>query len=55
MLIGIITYCNPIFIEFSGYTEQELLGTQHNIVRHPDMRRVAAGDLVITSDIPHVA
>jgi PAS domain S-box-containing protein len=38
---GIITYCNPIFIEFSGYTEAELLGSQHNIVRHPDMPRAA--------------
>jgi len=38
---GIITYGNPIFIEFSGYTEAELLGTQHNIVRHPDMPRAA--------------
>ena len=38
-LKGRITYCNRIFIEFSGYTEQELLGAQHNIVRHPDMPR----------------
>lgn len=38
---GIITYGNPIFIEFSGYTEAELLGSQHNIVRHPDMPRAA--------------
>lgn len=38
---GIITYCNPIFIEFSGYEEEELLGAQHNIVRHPDMPRAA--------------
>ncbi len=36
---GIITYGNPIFIEFSGYSEEELLGTQHNIIRHPDMPR----------------
>jgi PAS domain S-box-containing protein len=36
---GIITYCNRIFIEYSGYTEEELLGTQHNIIRHPDMPR----------------
>lgn len=36
---GIILYGNPIFIEFSGYTEEELLGTQHNIIRHPDMPR----------------
>lgn len=38
---GIVTYCNPIFIEFSGYTEEELLGSQHNIIRHPDMPRAA--------------
>jgi PAS domain S-box-containing protein len=36
---GILTYANPIFIEFSGFTESELLGKQHNIVRHPDMPR----------------
>ena len=34
---GIITYGNLTFIEFSGYTEAELLGRAHNIVRHPDM------------------
>jgi PAS domain S-box-containing protein len=38
-LKGLITYGNRIFIEFSGYTEAELLGTPHNIVRHPDMPR----------------
>ncbi len=38
-LKGIITYGNRIFIEFSGYSEDELLGTQHNIIRHPDMPR----------------
>lgn len=38
-LKGRITYGNRIFIEFSGYTEQELLGSQHNIIRHPDMPR----------------
>ena len=38
---GIITYGNPIFIEFSGYSETELIGTQHNIIRHPDMPRAA--------------
>lgn len=36
---GRITYCNEIFIDISGYTEQELLGSQHNIIRHPDMPR----------------
>lgn len=38
-LKGRITYGNRIFIEFSGYEESELIGTQHNIIRHPDMPR----------------
>jgi len=36
---GRITYGNEIFIEFSGYSEAQLLGAQHNIIRHPDMPR----------------
>lgn len=38
-LKGRITYCNRVFIEFSGFTAFELMGEQHNIVRHPDMPR----------------
>lgn len=38
-LKGRITYGNRIFIEFSGYSEAELIGAQHNIIRHPDMPR----------------
>lgn len=38
-LTGKITYANRIFVEFSRYSEEELLGTQHNIIRHPDMPR----------------
>ncbi len=36
-LRGTITYANPAFVKISGYTEEELLGKPHNIVRHPDM------------------
>ncbi|MBE9525416.1 MAG: PAS domain-containing protein [Proteobacteria bacterium] len=36
---GRLTYANRIFIEFSKYSEEELLGKQHNIIRHPDMPR----------------
>ena len=39
-LKGKILYGNRIFIELSGYTEKELLGKPHNIVRHPDMPKV---------------
>lgn len=34
---GAITYVNPDFISISGFSEAELLGVNHNIVRHPDM------------------
>ena len=33
---GIITYVNKMFCDVSGYTEKELLGRSHNIVRHED-------------------
>jgi len=36
---GRITYGNRAFTEYSGFTESELLGVQHNIVRHPEMPR----------------
>jgi len=36
---GRITYANRIFMEIAGYPEHELLGVQHNIIRHPDMPR----------------
>ena len=38
-LKGRITYSNEVFAEFSGFTEAEFLGKQHNLVRHPDMPR----------------
>jgi PAS domain S-box-containing protein len=34
---GKITYCNEIFMEVSGYEEEELLDRPHSILRHPDM------------------
>lgn len=34
---GIITFANDAFIEVSGYTRDELVGTNHNIIRHPDV------------------
>jgi PAS domain S-box-containing protein len=38
-LQGRITYANDVFIKLAGYSEAELLGTQHNIIRHPHMPR----------------
>ncbi len=36
-LKGRITYINRDFVEISGFTEAELIGEPHNLVRHPDM------------------
>lgn len=33
---GIILYVNPLLVHISGYSEEELLGQPHSIVRHPD-------------------
>jgi aerotaxis receptor len=38
---GIITHANQAFIEMSAYSREELIGTNHNILRHPDMPAVA--------------
>jgi methyl-accepting chemotaxis protein len=44
-LKGRITYINRDFIDVSGFTEAELIGQSHNIVRHPDMPPEAFADL----------
>ncbi len=44
-LRGIITYVNADFVAISGFTESELLGQSHNIVRHPEMPAAAFADL----------
>lgn len=41
---GVITYVNEPFIRMSGFTEQELIGQAHNIIRHPDMPQEAFKD-----------
>jgi len=38
---GIILYANELFCEIADYTIEDLLGQPHNIVRHPDMPRIA--------------
>lgn len=38
-LKGIITYANRVFQRVSGYSEPELIGKPHNLIRHPDMPR----------------
>ncbi len=42
---GKITFVNKAFVNISGFSETELLGAPHNIVRHPDMPPVAFANL----------
>ncbi len=44
-LKGAITYANKDFIRISGFAEEELVGKNHNVVRHPDMPPAAFADL----------
>ena len=44
-LKGQITYVNKVFCDIAGYTEEELIGRPHNIVRHPDVPPAAFENL----------
>lgn len=34
---GVITYGNRVFFRIADYSEEEMLGQPHNMIRHPDM------------------
>ncbi|MCJ9427953.1 PAS domain-containing protein [Kordiimonas sp. A6E486] len=38
-LKGHITYANDVFLDIAGYTEEEVLGKPHSLIRHPKMPR----------------
>ena len=42
---GVITYANKAFCDVAGYELDELVGRNHNIVRHPDMPKAAFKDM----------
>lgn len=44
-LKGVITSANADFLQISGFTQDELVGFSHNVVRHPDMPSAAFEDL----------
>ncbi len=44
-LKGAITYVNEDFLEISGFDLDELIGKNHNVVRHPEMPPAAFEDL----------
>ncbi len=38
-LKGKLIYANHVFVEISGYKEDQIIGQPHNMIRHPDMPR----------------
>jgi aerotaxis receptor len=44
-LKGAISYVNSDFMEISGFDQAELIGRNHNVIRHPDMPPAAFEDL----------
>ncbi len=40
---GVITSGNDVFTRVSGYRAEELIGSPHNLIRHPDMPRCIFG------------
>jgi aerotaxis receptor len=42
---GFITHCNHAFVAVSGYSYEDLIGQNHNLIRHPDMPAIAFKDL----------
>jgi PAS domain S-box-containing protein len=50
---GIITYASDAFVEISGFSREELIGSSHNVVRHPDMPEWAFADLWATVKAGH--
>lgn len=42
---GVITHVNQSFVDMSGFSEDELVGQPHYILRHPDMPPAAFKDL----------
>lgn len=47
-LKGKLSYFNDQFVAASGFTEAELMGQPHNIIRHPEMPPEAFEDLWVT-------
>ncbi|MBV8048181.1 MAG: methyl-accepting chemotaxis protein [Paludibacterium sp.] len=40
-----MTEANDVYLEISGFSRDEMIGSSHNIVRHPDMPEAAFADL----------
>ena len=45
---GVIVYADENFVQYAEYSLEELIGSNHNIVRHSDMPKSAFKDLWAT-------
>jgi aerotaxis receptor len=45
---GVIVMANEAFVHMSGWSREELMGSPHSILRHPDVPRAAFADLWAT-------
>jgi aerotaxis receptor len=45
---AIITHGNQSFVEMSGFSQEEIIGKPHSILRHPDMPAAAFADVWAT-------
>ncbi len=44
-LKGIITYANDLFCQLTGYSQEELIGAPHSLVRHKDIPKSVYKDM----------
>ena len=51
---GRITYASPTFVEVSGFSREELIGSPHNLIRHPDMPEAAFANLWQTIEVGEI-
>ena len=49
---GIITFVNDEFCKSCGYTREELIGQNHNIVRHPDVPAEVLARAAAAAELP---
>ena len=52
-LKGVITYCNQSFVDVTGFTREELIGSSQNMVRHPEVPPEVFADLWRTIKAGH--
>jgi aerotaxis receptor len=45
---GVITFANQALVDISGFSAEQLIGSSHNVVRHPDMPPAAFEDMWAT-------